>query len=381
MKIAILGFGVVGRGVYDIVKNDLPHQIQTKYVLDIRPIDGIDCQRAQSIDQILNDPEVDLVVEAMGGLHPAYEFVAAALSAGKHCVTPNKQLVSSMFSELHKAAEAKGVCFLYTPSAGGGIPWLYNLCRTKRCGAIDAFRGIINGTTNYILDAMEKNGADFGATLAKAQELGYAEANPSADIDGTDVQRKCAISANLAFDVCVDPQEIPTAGIRHITGADIRAFSEKGLVCKLLCNGSRSTSGSVCAYVEPALMPLRSLEANVAENFNMVSLWGKHVGMLSFYGQGAGRYPTAHSLVEDILDVYTGAASVKRSTVPCPLNNSVIQHRYYVRGTDVGAFDDIKDSRMGDGILTKTISVAQMHQRAARSKESGIELFFAGIPE
>ena len=239
--------------------------------------------------------------------------------------------------------------FLYTPSAGGGIPWLYNLCRTKRCGAVNSFRGIINGTTNYILDAMEKNGADFGITLKKAQELGYAEADPSADIDGTDVQRKCAISANLAFDVCVNPKEIPTAGIRFITGGDIKAFSEKGLVCKLLCNGGRSESGSVYAYVEPALLPLRSLEANVAENFNMVSLWAEHVGRLSFYGQGAGRYPTAHSLVEDIVDVYTGAASTKRPAVPCVLDNGVVTHCYYVRGQGSGRVRRCKGYRDGRG--------------------------------
>ncbi len=381
MKIAILGFGVVGRGVYDIIKDGLSDQIQTKYVLDIRPIEGIDCEKAQSIDQIINDPEVDLVVEAMGGLHPAYEFVSAALNAGKHCVTPNKQLVSSMFSELHKAAEANGVSFLYTPSAGGGIPWLYNLCRTKRCGAIHSFRGIINGTTNYILDAMEKNAADFGITLKKAQELGYAEADPSADIDGTDVQRKCAISANLAFDICVDPKEVPTAGIRYITGGDIKAFTEKGLVCKLLCNGGRSESGSVYAYVEPTLLPLRSLEANVAENFNMVSLWAEHVGRLSFYGQGAGRYPTAHSLVEDIMDVCTGTASTKQAAAPCALDNSVVSHSYYVRGKDLSAFGDVKAAAMGEGILTKPLSVAEMHKRAAKAKEAGIELFFAGIAE
>ena len=154
MKIAIMGLGVVGRGVYDIITARFAPGIEVKTVLDRLPLEDIPCFHAKSIDEIVNDPEISLVVEAMGGLHPASDFVMKALKAGKHVVTPNKQMVSTLFAELQQTAEENGVSILFTPSAGGGIPWLYNLVRTKRCGGIEAFRGIINGTTNFILDSM-----------------------------------------------------------------------------------------------------------------------------------------------------------------------------------------------------------------------------------
>ncbi len=381
MKIAILGLGTVGRGVYEIIRDEFSPAIQTKYGLDIRPLDDLDCIRADHIDQILADPEVELVVEAMGGIHPAFEFVKAALSAKKHVVTPNKQLISSFYEELHRTAEQNGVRLLYTSSAGGGIPWLHNLCRTKRSGRIESFSGIINGTTNYILDTMNKAGSDFQAALMRAQELGYAEADPSADIDGTDVQRKCAISANLAFDAILSPEDIATSGIRYIKGIDIETFSHENLICKLMCHGMRDAAGKISAYVEPTLVHARSLEANVADNNNLISLSGKYIGTLSFYGQGAGRYPTAHSLVQDIVDIYLGSPWEAPQAKRCSVDNEAICHRYYVRADDTAFLAGIATVPMGAGLLTQAVSVKRMHEITRRAIASGNPVFFASLAD
>ena len=214
MKVAIIGMGVVGRGAYEIIRDELAPDIQVKYVMDLRELDDVDCIVTKDIEQIVTDPEVDLVFESIGGLHPAYEFVTASLKAGKSVVTANKYLISKYYKDLHNIARENNACLEFTPSAGGGIPWLYNLDRVRRCGEIHTIRGIINGTTNYILDRMTRTGDEFEEVLRQAQSFGYAEADPSADIDGLDVQRKCAISVNRAFNVIVSPDDIPTAGIR-----------------------------------------------------------------------------------------------------------------------------------------------------------------------
>lgn len=379
MKIAIMGLGVVGRGVYDIITSSFAPEIEVKTILDLLPLEELHCFHAKSIDEIVNDPEIELVVEAMGGLHPASDFVLKALRAGKHVVTPNKQMVSTIFSELQQAAADNGVKILFTPSAGGGIPWLYNLVRTKRCGGIEAFRGIINGTTNFILDSMEKSGADFADILKEAQLLGYAEANPSADIDGIDIQRKCAISANLAFDAQVDPAAIDTAGIRHISGKDIQTFQEHGLHCRLLCNAEKLPDGKISAYVEPVLLKDDALEAHVPANFNMVFLKGPEVGELGFYGQGAGRYPTAHSLVEDILDIQAGQAYGWNGAHTETDNHQAV-HAYYIRTGDP-ALLKLKTAPFGEGFLSGPLSVTEMHRAARTAEAAGSEVFFAAIRE
>ena len=379
MKIAILGLGVVGRGVYDIITSRFAPEIEVKTILDLLPLEELRCFHAKSIDEIVNDPEIDLVVEAMGGLHPASDYVLKALKAGKHVVTPNKQMVSTLFAELQQTAAENGARILFTPSAGGGIPWLYNLVRTKRSGGIEALRGIINGTTNFILDSMEKSGADFGDILKEAQRLGYAEANPAADIDGIDICRKCAISANLAFDAQVDPAAIDTAGIRHISGKDIRTFREKGLHCRLLCHAEKLPDGKISAYVEPVLLKEEALEAHVPSNFNMVFLKGPEVGELGFYGQGAGRYPTAHSLVEDILDIRAGQAYGWNGT-HTEVDNHQTVHTYYIR-TEDPVLLKLKTVSFGEGFLSEPLSVAEMHHAAATAEAAGNEVFFAAIRE
>lgn len=378
MKIAILGLGTVGMGVYELIKKELAPEIDVKYILEIRPVYNVDCTVATDINQILQDDEVKVVVETMGGVKPAGDFVISALKAKKHVVTANKQLVSAEYELLTNTAANNSVQLRYTASAGGGIPWLFNLQRTARCGEIKSFKGILNGTTNYILDTMYKKGTDFNAILADAQKLGYAEADPSADIDGLDVQRKCSITANLAFNVHIKPENIPTAGIRHITKEDVDTFKAYGLVCKLIARGKKADE-SISACVEPVLVPADSLEVNVGSNFNMISLESEYAGVISFYGQGAGRYPTAHCLVQDIIDIYEKSLYYVRDMTPCNVRNDIDIYSYYVRTSNLDAFDGYKDTCLGKGFVTKPLSVAAMHTIAMRARKLDQNLFFAAI--
>lgn len=380
MKVAIIGMGVVGRGAYEIIRDELAPEIEVKYVMDLRPLNDVDCIVTTDIDQILSDPEVDLVVESIGGLHPAYEFITSSLKAGKSVVTANKHLISKYYKDLHTLARENNACLEFTPSAGGGIPWLYNLDRTRRCGPIHSISGIINGTTNYILDRMTRTGESFNAALKQAQEFGYAEADPSADIDGLDVQRKCAISINRAFNVVISPDDIPTEGIRYITKADIKAFRSTGKVCRLICRGS-CQDGKIKAFVEPTLFDADSLEASVHDNNNLITLIGKYVGRLSIYGQGAGRYPTAQSMVEDIVDIYQGKTHCYDLSDDAEVDNSSALHSYYVRGDDLSFIEDHFVRVLGEGIVIGPISVAEMHKRAQEQLSAGKIVFFAALNE
>ncbi len=380
MKVAIIGMGVVGRGAYEIIRDELAPDIQVKYVMDLRELDDVDCIVTKDIDQIISDPEVDLVFESIGGLHPAYEFVASSLKAGKSVVTANKHLISKYYKDLHNIARDNNACLEFTSSAGGGIPWLYNLDRTRRCGEIHTISGIINGTTNYILDRMNRTAESFEEVLKQAQSFGYAEADPSADIDGLDVQRKCAISINRAFDVIVSPEDIPAAGIRYITRDDIIAFRAAGKVCRLICHGAFQ-GGKVVAYVEPTLFDADSLEASVHDNNNLITLTGNYVGRLSIYGQGAGRYPTAHSIVEDIVDIHEGHTHPYRLSVDAEVDNSVVYHSYYVRSDDMSFIKDHAIGTRGKGIVTGPISVAEMHGLVQERLAAGEKVFFAAMNE
>ena len=296
MKVALLGYGNVGGGAYDIIC-EMKGGLAVKHILarSIRP--GMEAVMTTDFKDILNDEEIDIVAETIGGLHPAYEYVTEALKAKKHVVSANKQLICHYYSELMALAGENGVQLRFTSSAGGGVPWLFNLIRAKRCDEITEISGIMNGTTNFILYSMTEKGLPFGAALSEAQRLGYAKAEPSADIDGNDAQRKCAISASVAFEGAVAEDSVDVFGIRHITDKDIRAFKKMGRVCKLMVKAKKHKDG-ISAYVEPALLPLSAPESSVTMNFNMTTLVGKNIGRLSLMGQGAGKYPTGSSLVQ-----------------------------------------------------------------------------------
>ncbi len=378
MNIALLGFGVVGSGVYEWCRSreDL-HVCRVLIRSDKPEIAGI---ATRDFDDILHDPNIDVVAEVMGGLHPAYEYVTAALKAGKHVVTANKALVAAYYRELTALADVCGKALLCTAAVGGGIPWLVNLARCKKLDHICRLGGIMNGTSNFIMDAMHKSPVSFPVILKKAQELGYAEADPSADIDGNDIRRKLVISANIAFDALLNEEDIPMFGIRTVTDGDIRTFQSRGFVCKLLAEAAQAESG-VCAYIEPTLVSASALEAAVPANFNLITYEGEQIGRQSFYGQGAGQMPTAANVVQDCLSIAEGRrAFYAEKAVPTALDGSGEAHPYYVR---TAAPDTWLRSHTADtwdkGIVTGAVNTYDMLAWAKRQREVDSTCFIAGI--
>jgi len=380
MKIAIIGHGVVGGGVHALLE-DGRLGISVKRVMDRQPMKGIEHLFTDNIAEIVGDREIDCVVEATVGVHPALSFVMAALSAGKHVVTSNKELLSLNFTQLRDRAIAGGVQFFYSATAGGGVPWLHNLHRVKRGDTVLSVSGIVNGTTNFILDAMAR-GDGFNEALTQAQRLGYAESNPTSDLLGLDSQRKCAISASIAFDTWINPEDIPTLGIGQVTAADIAAFTARGLACKLLMFAERASDG-VVAFVEPSLLPVDSLMARTETNHNCISLCAEYAGRLAFYGQGAGRYPTAHAIVQDLLDIQTKNFRKIRPITPMNVINNLEKHPYYVRTGRLSKLPaTLCAERLGaDAMITNPMTVEAAHALAVKALKMDPGAFFAGIPE
>lgn len=302
MDIAILGYGVVGKGVDTIISAQLDSCAVTR-ILEL-PDRLSDERMTASFDEIIDDPSIEAIVECMGGVEPAHSLIVRALSAGKHVITSNKAVVAAYFGEFVALADEHGVGFFIEASTGGGIPWIASIEKARRIDAISSFSGIMNGTSNFIIDAMLRDGSDFGEALSRAQELGYAERDPSADLDGIDVKNKTIISASVAFDAqCT--HDLPVSGIRTITKADMEAFAAQGCVVKLLGRGV-CRDGRYAASVEPVALPVDSLEAHVPANFNLITLVGETIGELKFYGQGAGMLPTGNAIVQDLLDCAAG---------------------------------------------------------------------------
>ena len=353
MKIGLLGFGVVGRGVYEITTSR--EDMQVTKVLCLEDINLPDAQSVKDIKLIVNDPEIDTVVEAMGGLHPAYEFVRAAIEAGKNVVTSNKALVCTFYDELLPLAKEKGVAFRSTAAVGGGIGWLSELERSRRVQKINEVGGIMNGTCNYILDNMTRFGLDYADVLKQAQKLGYAEANPSTDVDGIDTWHKVILSSNVAFGVTVDKTTVPVAGIRNIQAQDVENFKAHGLVCKLISTGKRNGDG-YSIYVHPTLVGAGELEAAVPMNYNLITFVGETSDRMSFYGQGAGRYPTAYNVVQDLVDVLSGKGFYAPYGGTVAADNSV-ELTWYVRGDWKGEAAEA----WGNAKIVKNVSVTEMH--------------------
>ena len=378
MNIGLLGCGVVGGGILDFCAGR--EDLTVTKVLVRRPRPDLGALAVTDIADIVNDEAIGIVAEVMGGLHPAYEYICAALKAGKHVVTANKAVISAYYPELTGLARECGVSLRCTAAVGGGIPWLTNLERCKRLDSICELGGIMNGTTNFIMDAMHASPVSFPEILKQAQELGYAEADPSADIDGDDVRRKLTISANIAFDALVQEEDIPMFGIRTVTDGDIRAFKAHGFVCKLLAT-AKATEGGVCAFIEPTLVDSHDLEAAVPQNFNLITYCGEKVGRHSFFGQGAGRYPTAFNAVEDCLDIVAGKPGFYTQAMkPAPVLCGGEAHPYYVRTACPDAFlQSVTVEQWGDGVVTACVSVEEMLRwgRAQLAKDPGC--FLAGI--
>ena len=379
MNIGLLGFGVVGGGVWELAAERDDIRVQ-RVLLRSPKAELPEGVGTFDVNDILNDGTIDTVVEVMGGLHPAYEYVTAAMERGKHVVTANKALIAAYYMELTALAAKQGVALRCTAAVGGGIPWLVNLARVKRLDTVCEVGGIMNGTTNFIMDAMHASPVSFPEILKQAQELGYAEADPSADIDGDDVRRKLTISANIAFDALVQEEDIPMFGIRTVTDGDIRAFKAHGFVCKLLAT-AKAAEGGLCAFIEPTLVDSHDLEAAVPKNFNLITYCGEKVGRHSFFGQGAGRYPTAFNAVEDCLDIVAGKPGFYTQAMkPAPVLCGGEAHPYYVRTACPDAFlQSVTVEHWGDGVVTACVSVEEMLRWGRAQLAKDPECFLAGI--
>ena len=378
MNIGLLGFGVVGGGVWELAAGR--QDVNVTRVLVRRPKEGLPAAVATTdVNDILGDDAIDTVVEVMGGLHPAYEYVTAAMERGKHVVTANKALIAAYYTELTALAAKQGVALRCTAAVGGGIPWLVNLERVKRLDTVCAVGGIMNGTTNFIMDAMHKAPVDFPAILREAQALGYAEADPSADIDGDDIRRKLCISANVAFDAVLDETAIPTFGIRTVTAEDIAAFQAHGFVCKLLATAQAAEDG-VCAFVEPTLVDKSEPEAAVPANYNLIGYTAERVGKQTFFGQGAGRFPTASNVMQDCLTVLAGEKGFYTAKAAPAALCAAAAHPYYVR---TAAPDEFLRSRVADdwgtGVVTGAVDVYEMLAWARQQREKDPACFIAAI--
>ena len=381
MKVAVLGFGTVGFGVYEMLGK--AKGLEQGPVL-VRPGKKDAPFKVTSIEEIVNDPTVGAVAEVMGGVEPAFAYAEAALKAGKHFVTSNKALVAAKGVELDAIAREKGVAFLFSAACGGGVPFLHNLALARESDEIRALGGILNGTTNYMLDAMQRLRLDYDDVLKDAQRLGYAEADPTADVSGLDALRKIMLACAVAYG------KLPTdgllnEGIQSVTAADVAHFQSRGYTCRLIASGGKADDG-VYAYVEPVLVRDGAAECSVLQNFNMARYEGACAGSIVLMGQGAGRWPTASAVLRDLSGILRG----EREMFPLGLergevDNSVCRHSYYVRLPAALACELPAASSELDGdvarLITEPLSVSQMHFTAARLREDGAELFFAAVRE
>lgn len=309
-NIALLGHGVVGSGVAEVLlKNKqsleakLGEEIHLAHILDLREFDVPYKQRfTKDFDVILNDKSVDIVVEVMGGLNPAYDFVKASLLSGKSVVSSNKELVASKGAELLRLARENNVNFLFEASVGGGIPIIRPMHQCLAANEIKEVAGILNGTTNFILTKMIREQTSFADALSLAQSLGYAERDPSADVDGHDACRKICILASLAYGKHVYPAQVKTEGITAVTLADVAYAESAGCVIKLIGRCKKLENGKLEIMVSPALLPRESQLGGVDDVFNGILVRGDATGDVVFYGKGAGKLPTASAVVADIID-------------------------------------------------------------------------------
>ena len=311
INVAIMGHGVVGSGVAEILINHsdrITEKVKTplnvKYILDLRDFDGLSYSDKfiKDFNIILNDSEVKVVAEVMGGVNPAYDFVKSWLKAGKSVVTSNKELVAANGAELIKIAEENNVNFLFEASVGGGIPILRPMVQCLAANEITEISGILNGTTNYILNKMIVDNMDFDSALKLAQDKGYAEKNPAADIEGHDACRKVCILAALGFGKHVYPEQVKTEGITDITLDDVEAADTFGCVIKLIGQAKKLADGRVTAHVRPTLVSRDHILSGVNGVFNAILVNGDQTGDVMFYGRGAGKEATASAVVADIMD-------------------------------------------------------------------------------
>ncbi len=380
MKVAVLGYGTVGVGVYEMLKT--ARGLEPGPVL-VRPGKADAPFKVTSLEEILRDPSVGAVVEVMGGVEPAYSYACEVLKAGRHFVTSNKALVAAKGVALNRLARENGVAFLFSAACGGAVPFLHNLSLARESDTILSLGGILNGTTNYMLDAMQRLGLDYADVLSDAQRLGYAEADPTADVSGLDALRKIMLADAVVYDL-LPTEGLLNEGIESITAADVQHFQPRGYTCRLLVSGGRTADGRVSAYVEPVLLRAGSPECSVLQNYNMARYEGKCSGSIVLMGQGAGRFPTASAVLRVLSGILRGERYMfSAGCAEGRADNSGSVHCYYVRLPASLAGELPAASTELDGelarVVTEAMSVSAMHAFAAKLREQGANLFFAAI--
>ena len=351
IKIALLGCGTVGGGVYQLLQQNRDEisqragqQLSIVKVLErdqekCRALGILDDMMATSLEEILNDPEIDIVVELIGGIEPTCSMVLQAMQQGKHVVTANKDMIAERGKELFDTAEAQQVDFYFEASVAGGIPIIQPLKQSLAGNRIQQVLGILNGTTNYILSKMSAEGSDFIEVLREAQDLGYAESDPTADVGGLDAARKAAILASIAFNSRVTFNDVHVEGITTISAHDIKNAAELGYVVKLLAIADEQ-DGRILVRVYPALLPQQHPLSSVNDVFNAVFVRGDAVGDIMHYGRGAGAMPTASAVVGDIIDIARNLACHANARIGCTCyaqkefrSIDELETQYYIRLT------------------------------------------------
>lgn len=353
--VAVLGYGVVGSGVVEVIKKNrlsisqrAGEEICVKKILDIRDFDDCPDQEllTKNSDDVFNDDSISVVVETIGGKGIAYEFTKMALSKGKHVITSNKELVATHGPELLRMAADNNVHYHFEASVGGGIPIIRPLNNCLAANEINGITGILNGTTNYILTQMNKHGKDFDTALKEAQANGYAEADPTADIEGHDACRKIAILSSIAYNEYIDYSKISTEGITKLTLADMHYADISGSVIKLIGRSER-VGGKIYASVGPAFINKSHPLANVEDVFNAIVVRGDAIGDAMFYGRGAGKLPTASAVVADVIDVVkhndnNGKNIWTINTDENIMDSDLMETRFYIR-LKVNSRDDAEE--------------------------------------
>ncbi|MCR4677057.1 MAG: homoserine dehydrogenase [Sphaerochaetaceae bacterium] len=362
MNISILGFGTVGRGVYEMIQAAPGMEARKVLVL---PQECTESFMVTSIDEITSDAGTDTVVECMGGIHPAYEFASASLKAGKSFVTSNKALVANFGIELQALAEEKGVSFLFSAACGGGIPVLHNISVASQTDSILKCGGILNGTTNFILTKMQGEGKSYQDALFEAQKLGYAEKDPSADVSGLDTLRKVMLLSSVSFSV-LPAEGLCREGIENFTSSVADYLSDEGRTLRLMGECGKGEKG-IYAYVEPVAVKKTDVEASISSNINYAWYLGENSGLIGLSGQGAGRYPTASAVLRDLSAIMEGKKSMLgKDCVRGVADNSGKECRHtYLLCCD-GRFEK-----------TPELSVSDMHEMVRSMREKGSRVFFA----
>lgn len=388
MVVSILGHGIVGKGVWDMLQGRSEFTVRNVLVKKGEKTEPF---MVESFDEVWKD-DSELVIECMGGVDPAFEFASKCIQAGKNFISSNKALVAAHGIELAAMAREKGVSFLFSAACGGAIPILQNLCLARKSDSILWAGGILNGTTNFILDSMDRRGLLFDDALSEARALGYAEADPTADISGMDTMRKIMLISMVAYDVLPN-SDYNLEGIQSVSDKDFAVANAMGYTIRLMGRCGLSQSGRLYAYVQPVLCPATDIFAGVRKNTNLAQYQGQSSGLMGFSGQGAGRYPTASAILRDVWSVLAGQKQMldEKCLVGFARNDSAeCEKSFFVRIDEdlekqleekVGIERIVRKSDCFSFVITRTVSVRDMHDAVSELRRGGRNIFFAEMKE